>query len=88
MKIDPRRAPLAEAAAHQEDSTPEIEAGQGLMVHRRTTVTIERETISILVRRTVAEVAVAQNASAENVSETPEKLLPATMPDDTNGDKT
>jgi hypothetical protein len=52
MKIEPRRAPLAEAAAHQDDSTPEFEAGTVPAVHRRTTVTVERETLSILMRRT------------------------------------
>jgi hypothetical protein len=53
MKIEPRRAPLAEAAAHQDDSTPEFEAGTGPTVHRRTTVTVERETLSILMRRPI-----------------------------------
>ena len=53
MKIEPRRAPLAEEAAHQEDTTPEFLAGAERRAHRRTTVTVERETLSILMRRTV-----------------------------------
>jgi hypothetical protein len=52
MKIEPRRAPLAEQAAQQEDTTSEIEAGP--RVHRRIQVTVERETLSFLVRRPMA----------------------------------
>jgi hypothetical protein len=55
MKIEPRRAPLAEEAAHQEDTTPEISPRTERRAYRRTTVTVERETLSILMRRPVAE---------------------------------
>jgi hypothetical protein len=86
MKIEPHRAPLAEAAAHQDDSTAEFEAGTVQTVHRRTTVTVERETLSILMRQPVAEPVAepsAQPADAETVLEKPEiagKNLPAALP--------
>jgi hypothetical protein len=53
MKIEPRRAPLAEVPALQDDSTAQFEARTEPTVYRRTTVTVERETLSVLVRRTV-----------------------------------
>jgi hypothetical protein len=85
MKIEPRRAPLEEAAAHQDDSTPEFEARAGHTVHRRTTVTVERETLSILIRRPVAEpmanpadqLAEGEIVSTETLSGTPDKSPPA-----------
>jgi hypothetical protein len=55
MKIVPRRAAQADDAAQQEDTTTEFPAGPEQMVHRRTTVTVERETVSFLMRRPVAE---------------------------------
>jgi hypothetical protein len=54
MKIEPRRAPPTEEAAHQEDTTTKFEAEPKRTAHRRTTVTVERETLSFLIRRTVA----------------------------------
>jgi hypothetical protein len=86
MKIEPRRASLAEEAAHQEDTTPEIFLGTEHRAHRRTTVTVERETLSILMRRPVAgpvAESAAQPAEGETVPETseePGKNLPATPP--------
>jgi hypothetical protein len=55
MKDLPRRLPLAEETAHQEDITPEFEAGTEPRAFRRTTVTIERETLSVLTRRAIPE---------------------------------
>jgi len=52
MQNEPKRAPLGEQAAHQEDTT-ESEAGTAPVVHRRTILTVERETVSILIRRPV-----------------------------------
>jgi hypothetical protein len=84
MKIEIRKAPPTEEPAHHEDTTPEFEAGVRRTAHRRTTVTVERETVSFLVRRSVAEVAVADNArqaGAQDAPKTPHKLLPAALPD-------
>jgi hypothetical protein len=53
MKIVPRRTLVAEEAAHQEDTTAEFEAGTEQRGHRRMTVTVERETLSVLMRRAV-----------------------------------
>jgi len=76
--------PLAEEAAQQEDTTPEFQTGTGRRAHRRITVTVERETVSILMRRTaagpdVANVAanVDQPAVAESAPEPSDKDLPA-----------
>lgn len=62
MKNPPRRAPLMEEPAHQEDITPKIGAGTEPRAYRRTTVTVERETLSVLARRTVAEPVAANGA--------------------------
>jgi hypothetical protein len=70
MKNLPNRPPLAIDAAHQDDITAEfeanfearIEAGTELRAHRRTTVTVERETLSVLTRRTVPEAATEPGA--------------------------
>lgn len=59
MKKLPRRAPLKGEAAQQEDTTPKSDAGTEPRAHRRTTVTVERETLSVFLRPAV------QNASAE-----------------------
>jgi hypothetical protein len=45
MEIEPRPQ-----AAEDEDTTAEFEAGTP-MAHRRTTVTVERETLSFIIRR-------------------------------------
>jgi hypothetical protein len=54
MKIPPRRSQLAEGTTQQEDTTTEFEAGAEGMGHRRIAVTIERETLSFLTRRSVS----------------------------------
>lgn len=58
MKNLPPKAPqpiqaasLATQAAQQEDTTAEFEAGMEQRGHRRMTITIERETLSVLMRR-------------------------------------
>ena len=84
MKILPRRASLAKQAAQQEDTTAEFEAGTELRAHRRTTVTVDRETVSFLVRRPAVEAALAdaaQATSAEDAMEKPYRLLPAALPE-------
>jgi len=50
MKILPPRALQATQAAQQEDTTADFEAGMEQRGHRR--MTIERETLSVLMRRT------------------------------------
>ena len=87
MKILPLRVPRAAPAASQapqsaqhEDTTTEFEAGAELRAHRRTTVTVERETISIFVRQPVAGAAVAdsaQLAKTGDLPEPPDRNLPA-----------
>ena len=75
----PRRAPLAEEAAHREHITPEFEAGTEPRVHRRTTVTVERETLSFLASRAVAEPVVtppAHPAGEEIAPGPPDEKLP------------
>jgi len=52
MKIEPRRVP-PDRAAPQEPTTTEFESPAGLGAYRRTTVTVERETLSFLVRQPV-----------------------------------
>jgi hypothetical protein len=52
MKILPPRALQATQAAQQEDTTSDFEAGMEQRGHRRMTITIERETLSVLMRRT------------------------------------
>jgi hypothetical protein len=44
MRNEPKRAPLAEQSAQPEDTTEP-------MAHRRTTVTVERETVTFIIRR-------------------------------------
>ena len=80
MKILPRRAQLAEDGTQQEDTTTEFEAGTERMAHRRTTVTVERETVSVLIQRPVAEPP-AQSAGEENAPEPPDKNLPEELPE-------
>ncbi len=77
MKIEPRRAPPTEEAAHQDDTTGELEPGAGRTGHRRTTVTVERETLSFLVRRTVANPAEGSDPIDGNTTPKPSnKVLP------------
>jgi len=49
MEIEPPRQ-----ATQKEDTTAEFEAGMQPMAHRRTVVTVERETVSVLIRRPAA----------------------------------
>ena len=79
MKIVSRKEPVAEEAAQEEDTTPEFETGTGIRVHRRITVTVERETVSIITRRQTAA-ATARPASAEMAPEPSDKTLPAALP--------
>ena len=65
MKNEVRRAPSAQEPAHQEDTTTEFSAGTKQRVNRRTTVTVERETVSFLVRRPVLEGAVMEGDIVE-----------------------
>jgi hypothetical protein len=51
MKIEPRRLPQAQPTAQQDDTTTEFGAGTEPRIYRRTTVTVERETVSVLLRR-------------------------------------
>jgi Arc/MetJ family transcription regulator len=80
MKVRPRRgAPLGQAA-HKEDTTAEIEAGAPNQVLRRTTVTVERETVSVLMRRTVTAPAVSfgeDPAALDGEVDAPRKHLQA-----------
>ena len=76
MKIEPNREPLAEQAAQQEGITTEFEAGTEPRVLRRTTVTVERETISVLMRRAAAGPQ-NQPAPRESAAEPLDKNLPA-----------
>jgi len=74
VKIEPRREPLEQVASHQQDTTQNIEKGAGRATHRRTTVTVERETVLFLVRRAVAEAAVEKvDQPAGEESASPEK---------------
>jgi hypothetical protein len=77
MKIAPRRAPLA--AAHQDDSTPEFEGGAGPKVYRRTTVTVERETVLVLIRRSVLA-PVDPPKESEDTQQRLDKTRPAASP--------
>jgi hypothetical protein len=83
MKILPRRPPPAKQAAQQEDTTTEFETGDGPMAHRRVTMTVERETLSFLMRRPVAAPDAGLGAQPQDVEATPEqpdKNVPATPP--------
>lgn len=76
-------ASLPEQAARQEEATSDLEAGTGPRAHRRTTVTVERETISFVVRRSAETPSVgsaAQPAGVEAALELPDKILPAALP--------
>jgi quercetin dioxygenase-like cupin family protein len=79
MNIEPRRGTPAKQTAQQEDTTTEFEAGAETRVHRRIQVTVERETVSFLIRRVVIEpsAASAEHSSAAE-SEQHERDLPAT----------
>jgi len=79
MKIKLRRAPGGEQAAHQEDTTTEFETGSRRWAHRRTTVIVERETVSFLIRRPAAA-NVAQTADAQGAWEPLGENLPAASP--------
>jgi hypothetical protein len=90
MKIEPRGRPQADEDAQQEDTTAEFSPEPGLRVHRRTTVTVERETVSFFVRRSVAEGAVPdadppaganQSGRPEDAQETPDKFSLAASPE-------
>ena len=85
MKIKRHREQLA-AAAHQDNSTPEIVARTEQTVHRRTTVTVERETVSLLIRRPV-EGAANQPSEAENAPIPQAKDAAATPPGIPDGGK-
>jgi hypothetical protein len=71
MKIIPRAAPLAEQTVRQEDTTAEFQAGTERRVHRRTTVTVDRETLLVLTHRSVVE----------DATETHDQLLLAAAPE-------
>jgi len=86
MKIVSRKEPVAEEAAQEEDTTAKF-AGAEARVHRRTTVTVERETLSILMRRPVVEpdgadaaANVGRPAGEESVPEPQDKELTAASP--------
>ena len=81
MKIEPQGTP---STAHPKDITPEFEAGTEPRVHRRTTVTVERETISVLVRRSVVE-PVTESGGEQMASGSPDKNLPEAPPEMPNG---
>jgi myo-inositol catabolism protein IolC len=81
MKILSRAAPLAKQTVQQEDTTAEFQAGAEQRVHRRTTVTVDRETLLILTHRSVEEAAAAQTGSAEVATETHDQLLLAAAPE-------
>lgn len=55
MKILPRGSQLAKPAVRQEDTTAEFQAGTEQRMHRRTTVTVDRETLLILTHRSVVD---------------------------------
>jgi hypothetical protein len=73
MKIEPNRAPQVEPAAQQEDTTPELAAGMPPRAHRRTTVIVERETVTFLIRRPVVGPA-DQPAEGASAPEMPDEL--------------
>jgi hypothetical protein len=84
MKIVPGRRQQADEAAQEEDTTTELPAAPEQMAHRRTTVTVERETVSFLVRRPVVEAPIADAVpatSSEDAMEKPYRLLPAALPE-------
>jgi hypothetical protein len=84
MKIVPGRRQLADEVAQEEDTTTEFPTGPEQIVHRRTTVTVERETVSFLVRRPVVEALIADAVpatSSEDAMEKPYRLLPAALPE-------
>ena len=74
-----RRAPLPAAAAHQDDSTANFKAGTEPTMHRRTTVTVERETLSILMRRPVAG-ATREPQDGKTTPEPPGEMQSVTSP--------
>jgi hypothetical protein len=55
MKIQSRRTPPPEEPVQQEPARLDVELGTEPRAHRRTTVTVERETLSVLLRRTISE---------------------------------
>jgi hypothetical protein len=83
MRIVPRRATPPKQAAHQEHSTPEIETETGPIARRRMTITVDRETVSVRIRRPVAkpENSVAQSATGARMPEPQGKRLPAASPE-------
>jgi hypothetical protein len=78
MKSEPRRAPPPEEVAHKEDTTMEFEPGAARAGHRRTTVTIERETLSFLIRRPAVETVTTP------VARSPDRQTAAPAPPDEN----
>ena len=83
MKIVPRRSAEAIDAAQHEDTTTEFPAGPEQVVLRRTTVTVERETVSFFVRRPVVEreaVPAAQPAERDGAHQPQDRNLPAALP--------
>jgi len=77
MEIEPSRMPLAEQATQQEDTTREFEARTEAMAHRRTTVTVERETLSFIIRRPIVETAETNPAEANHDLDSNQLTRPA-----------
>ena len=75
----PHHARPTKEVAHQEDTTAEIDAGASHTAHRRTTVTVEREMLSVLVTRSIAETVETPATPAGNQKtalDKPEENLP------------
>ena len=77
MKILPRAAPLAKQSVRQEDTTAEFQAGTERRVHRRTTVTVDRETLLVLRHQPLVD----------DATETHDPPLLAATPDKVSGGK-
>jgi len=78
-----KAAPRAEHPAQQEDTTADFGAGTEPRAHRRTTVTVERETLSFLVSRPVAASGAGPGTQPRGGEATPEPLdrnVPANSP--------
>jgi hypothetical protein len=72
MKKLLRRLPLKGEATPLKDTTPENATGTTAGVHRRKTVTFERETLSVIVRRPVAA---PSDAASTHIQPGPEQIL-------------
>jgi hypothetical protein len=88
MKIFPRRALPVKQAAQKEDTTADSEACMEPRVHRRIEITIERETVTLLVKGRPEAGAAEQAWERAGPNSEPTQLDGMIRPKATDSDKT